>query len=95
LRWFLDLFADIEFRLPKEEVITLDTTFHELGVDSLDTVEFIMEAREQFGVTIGDLDAERMQTVAEYLHYIRLHAKKGQGRDAGGRDPLWDRELDG
>jgi acyl carrier protein len=95
LRWFLDLYAHIEFRVPIEEVLTLDTTFHEMGADSLDTVELVVEAQEQFGVTIDDLDAERIQTVAEYLRYIRLHAKKGPGQEPGGRDPLWDRELDG
>jgi acyl carrier protein len=94
LRWFWAHFADIVL-LPKEGFFSTDTTFDELGADSLDTVEWIMEAQEQFGVTIGDLDAQRMQTVADYVRHIRLHAKKGLGQEPGGRDPLWDRELDG
>ncbi len=95
LRWFLDLYAHFEFRVPIEEVIALDTTFHELGADSLDTVELIMEAEEQFGVTFRDLDAERIRTVAEYLRYLRLRAKKGLDQNVDGRNPLWDGELDG
>jgi acyl carrier protein len=93
LRWFWSHFADV-LLLPKEGFLTAETMFQELGADSLDTVEWIMEAEELFGVTISDLDAERIQSVADYLRYIRVHAKKGLGQ-GGGRDPLWDRELDG
>jgi acyl carrier protein len=94
LRWFWAHF-DAVLLLPKGGFLSPDTAFDELAADSLDTVEWIVEAQEQFGVMIGDLDTERMQTVADYLRYIRLHAKKEPSRESGGRDPLWDRELDG
>jgi acyl carrier protein len=94
LRWFWGHFADV-LLIPDEGFFSADTMFQELGADSLDTVEWILEAEEQFGVTITDLDAERMWTVADYLRHIRLHAKKGRVEKATGRDPLWDRELDG
>ena len=94
LRWFRDHFADLGL-IPTEMFVTAETMFQDLGADSLDTVEWFLEAKEHFGVTIGDRDAERMHTVADYLRYIRLHAKKGPGQGVSGRDPLWDRELDG
>ena len=94
MRWFWGHFADV-LLIPNEGFFSVDTTFQELGADSLDTVEWVLEAEEQFGVTITDLDAERMRTVADYLRYIRLHAKKGGVEKVAGRDPLWDRELDG
>jgi acyl carrier protein len=93
-RWFWAHFDGV-LRLPKGGFFSPETTFNELGADSLDTVEWIVEAQEEFGVRIGDLDAGRMQTVADYLRYIRRHAKKGLAREPGGRDPLWDREMDG
>ncbi len=93
-RWFWTHFDDV-LLLPKGGFFSPETTFHELGVDSLDYVEWIVEAQDEFGVEIGDLDAERMQTVADYLRYIRRHAKEEPARDARGRDPLWDREMDG
>jgi len=94
-RWFLDRFDDAEFRVPKEEYLTPETTFLQMRVDSLDTVELVMEVEEQFGVSITDPDAERMQSVVDLLRYIRRHAKKADERKAAGRDPLWDRDLDG
>jgi acyl carrier protein len=95
LRWFRAQLDDDAFRVPKEEYLTPERTFLDLGADSLDTVELVIELEEEFGVTITDLEAERVQTLADLLLYIRLHAKKGRGQSVGSRDPLWDRELDG
>ena len=38
---------------------------NDLGADSLDTVELIMELEKQFDVTIPDSDAEKIQTVGD------------------------------
>ena len=38
---------------------------NDLGADSLDTVELIMELEKQFDVTIPDTDAEKIQTVGD------------------------------
>ena len=93
-RWFLDHYADVEFR--EEGWITPETTFHELSIESLDYVQWLLEAEEQFGVTIPERDAERMRSVGDYLRYVRLHGKgKGPKPTPGDRDPLWDRGLDG
>ena len=47
----------------------------DLGADSLDTVELIMEFEEEFDLEIPDVDAEKITTVAAALEYINNHAK--------------------
>ena len=95
MRWFLDRFDDAEFQVPKEAYLTPERTFLDMGVDSLDTVELVMEVEEHFDVSLTDREAEEIRTVADLLRHIRRHAKKGRGRKGDGRDPLWDRDLDG
>ena len=50
------------------ESITADTTFEALGVDSLDTVELLMELEEHLGIEI-ELD-EKVTTVGELVAFI-------------------------
>ncbi len=53
------------------EEITEDSTFvDDLGADSLDRVELIMEFEEEFGIEIPDEEAEGIQTVGEAIAYI-------------------------
>tara|TARA_B100000497_G_C7663807_1_gene400025 strand:- start:1036 stop:1269 length:234 start_codon:yes stop_codon:yes gene_type:complete len=47
----------------------------DLGADSLDTVELIMEFEEEFDLEILDEDAEKITTVGAALEYINNHAK--------------------
>lgn len=65
------------------EEITEDSTFvDDLGADSLDRVELIMEFEEEFGIEIPDEDAEKITTVGEAIAYLerRLAEKtKEQG----------------
>jgi acyl carrier protein len=42
----------------------------DLGADSLDTVELVMELEEQFGIEIPDEEAEKIQTVGDAVKYI-------------------------
>ena len=42
----------------------------DLGADSLDTVELIMEFEKEFDLTIEDEDAEKIQTVGDVLSYL-------------------------
>lgn len=42
----------------------------DLGADSLDTVELIMELEKEFDITIPDEDAEKIQTVGDAIAYI-------------------------
>jgi len=51
--------------------VSADTKFREeLGVDSLDTVELIMECEDVFHVRINDERAEKLRTIDEATHYI-------------------------
>ena len=43
---------------------------NDLGADSLDTVELIMEFEEEFGIEIPDEDAENITTVSSAIKYI-------------------------
>ena len=45
----------------------------DLGADSLDTVELIMEFEKEFGVTIPDDEAEKIETVGDAIAYIESH----------------------
>tara|TARA_A100001011_G_scaffold378167_1_gene442648 strand:- start:2021 stop:2254 length:234 start_codon:yes stop_codon:yes gene_type:complete len=55
----------------EESAITKEAHFvDDLGADSLDTVELIMEFEEEFGIEIPDEDAEKITTVANALEYI-------------------------
>jgi len=42
----------------------------DLGADSLDTVELIMEFEKEFDITIEDDDAEKIQTVGDVISYL-------------------------
>ncbi|MBS3787507.1 acyl carrier protein [Candidatus Bipolaricaulota bacterium] len=54
-----------------EEELTLDASYVEdLGADSLDTVEMIMEFEDEFGIEIPDEDAEDLTTVGESIDYL-------------------------
>jgi acyl carrier protein len=55
----------------EESQITDDASFtKDLGADSLDTVELIMEFEKEFNLTIEDEDAEKIQTVGAVLSYL-------------------------
>lgn len=54
-----------------KEKITKDTSFvNDLGADSLDTVELVMELEEEFDINIPDDSAEKIQKVGEAVDYI-------------------------
>ena len=56
--------------------VKLESSFtNDLGADSLDTVELIMELEKEFGVTIPDSDAEKIQTVGDAIAYIENASK--------------------
>ena len=46
---------------------------NDLGADSLDTVELVMELEKAFNVTIADEDAEKITTVGDAINYITTH----------------------
>ncbi len=60
----------------EEADVTPDATFtNDLGADSLDTVELIMEFEKEFNIAIPDEDAEKIGTVQDAINYIQEHSK--------------------
>jgi acyl carrier protein len=54
-----------------KEKITRETSFvNDLGADSLDTVELVMELEEEFDINIPDDAAEKIQTVGQAIDFI-------------------------
>ena len=75
-----------------EAEVTNEASFaNDLGADSLDTVELIMEFEKQFKITIPDDQAEKISTVGDQLHrgahqvsngfhcFLRAHLSSPQG----------------
>lgn len=64
-----DLVSD-QLGIDKEKIAS-DTSFtNDLGADSLDTVELVMELEEEFDITIPDEVAEKIQTVGQLTEFI-------------------------
>lgn len=58
------------------EKVTEEAAFiTDLGADSLDTVELIMEFEKEFGITIPDEKAEGIRTVQDAIDYIEASQK--------------------
>lgn len=54
--------------------VTRETSFvNDLGADSLDTVELVMEFEDEFDIQIPDEDAEKIQTVGQAIDYVEAH----------------------
>jgi acyl carrier protein len=76
--------ADIEAKVKEiivnklgvdEAQITPEASFtNDLGADSLDTVELVMEFEKAFNLTIPDEDAEKIATVGDAIKYIKTKA---------------------
>ena len=59
----------------EEDKITEKASFmDDLGADSLDTVELIMELEEEFGLEIPDEEAEKLTTVGDAVTYIESNS---------------------
>lgn len=69
--------AIIVDKLSVEESEVKDTASftNDLGADSLDTVELIMEFEKEFGISIPDDQAEKISTVGDAIAYIKANAK--------------------
>ena len=60
----------------EESEVSNEASFtNDLGADSLDTVELIMEFEKQFNISIPDDKAEGIQTVGDAIDYIADNAK--------------------
>jgi acyl carrier protein len=60
----------------EESQVTPEASFtNDLGADSLDTVELIMEFEKEFNISIPDEQAENITTVGQAISYIEQNAK--------------------
>lgn len=57
------------------EVVATASFTNDLGADSLDTVELIMEFEKEFGINIPDDQAEKIATVGDAISFIETNAK--------------------
>jgi acyl carrier protein len=59
-----------------ESEVTPEASFtNDLGADSLDTVELIMEFEKEFNISIPDDQAENIQTVGQAVTYLEANAQ--------------------
>lgn len=76
--------ADVQERVTKiivdrlgvdESKVTLESSFRDdLGADSLDVVELVMELEDEFDMEISDEDAEKIATVGDAVNYIKSNS---------------------
>ncbi len=60
----------------KESEVVREASFtNDLGADSLDTVELIMEFEKEFNISIPDASAERISTVGDAIDFIEKNSK--------------------
>jgi len=61
--------------------VTENASFvNDLGADSLDVVEFVMDVESKFGITIPDEQAGKLVTVGDAVKYIDSQMKKPEGK---------------
>lgn len=59
------------------EEVSLNSSFvDDLGADSLDTVELVMQLEEEFDTTISDDQAEKMATIQDAVDFIKAHSSE-------------------
>ena len=68
-----DIIAD-KLGVELDEIVPDSSFTNDLGADSLDTVELIMEFEKEFSVTIPDEDAEKIITVGDAISYLNERA---------------------
>ena len=69
-----DIVAE-QLGVEKDKIKRESNFVNDLGADSLDTVELVMELEEEFDISIADDAAEKIQTVGEAIEHI----EKGSG----------------
>jgi acyl carrier protein len=67
--------------------VTFDASFaNDLGADSLDAVELVMEAEKVFGIPISDDVAEKLGTVGDVVSYLEANKDKAKNITSDKRD---------
>ncbi|WP_353893960.1 acyl carrier protein [Proteinivorax hydrogeniformans] len=65
----------IEEQLDIEEEITKETSFEDMGVDSLDIFQLVVELEETFEIEIDDSEAASMKTVGDAVDFVEKKTK--------------------
>ena len=60
-----------ELGVEREKLTDSASFMEDLGADSLDTVELVMEFEKEFNIDIPDEDAEKLRTVGDALNYLK------------------------
>jgi acyl carrier protein len=64
-----------QLNVAKDKVSPETSFVNDLGADSLDQVELVMEFEDAFGISIPDEDAEKIKTVGDAIRYIEENNK--------------------
>lgn len=70
----IDIVAE-QLGVDREKVKPETSFVNDLGADSLDTVELVMELEEEFDITIPDEAAEKIQTVGQAVEHIEAQSQ--------------------
>ncbi|QCI16022.1 acyl carrier protein [Buchnera aphidicola] len=62
--------------VPKEKILNYSSFKEDLGADSLDIVELIMAFEEEFNIEISDKEAEKINTIEQFIEYMEKYKNK-------------------
>ena len=62
-----------QMNVDKSQITPATTFVNDLGADSLDTVELVMQFEDEFNISIPDEEAEKIQAVGDAIKYIEEH----------------------
>lgn len=65
-----------QLEITKEECVPEAAFIDDLGADSLDLVELVMEMEENFGIEISDEELERIVTVQDVIDFLKAKGAK-------------------
>jgi len=60
-----------KLNVSEDKVVPEASFINDLGADSLDTVELVMEFEKEFGIRGPDEDAEKIRTVGDAINYLK------------------------
>ena len=70
---------------PREKLNRTSRFVEDIGADSLDIVELVMELEEEFDLQIPDDQAEKIKTVGEAIDFIEAKQKEKASGDSGAK----------